>query len=452
MSHIIQTLIAGKKNYLRQTSDMKKIILPLATLLIANIGMTLPAWSSGARGSAGLSLVTEGSARFSALGTAGTAVLDDAASLAYNPAAPASLSEGQASFLFQRGLIEDSYGQLMLGMPNANRDGGFGLVVGYYNAGTLELAQENGKTSSVKAQEDLTASLGYAHQIGRVSLGLAGKFIRSTLAEKYSAQAMALDLGLLAKVSSRLSLGVSALNYGTKLTYLSEGDDLQKTIRGGGSYLLFPSRTFSTSLLFDASYLSNEKQLSPALGLETLVGPLAIRAGYRKMGTTGEFSAGAGFALGRSSIDYAFGLLSQSQVGPQHKVSFAMHFGPSAISAPTVIVRTIEQPRVQKPVIVKQKTVKEQPVKEQPVQEEAAPVARVQRTVKEVPVRAHSLGGDQILRAPRQQRRVYVVQENDTLASIAQDELGDKRQWKTIYSANQHLIDDPASSKWECES
>jgi hypothetical protein len=422
----------GANTKQRQTGDMKNIVLSLIVLLGSS---PIVSWASGAGSSAGLSLITEGSARASALGTAYTGVVDDIAGLAYNPASPASLSQGQASFMYQNGLIEDRFGLLMLGMPLAHGLGGFGLSVGYYDAGTLELIDETGASRSVNAQRDVTAQLAYAHTFGRTSLGIAGKYITSTLAGEYTANAMAADIGILTKVSSRLSLGASALNYGTKLTYLTEGDALPRTLRMGGSYALFPNRAASTSLLFDASYLSNEKQLSPALGLETLVGPLAIRAGYRKTGDTGEFTAGAGFALGRSSLDYAFGLINQ--LDTQHKVSVAMHFGASPASIPSAIVRPIDEPRVRKVRVVK--------TAPPAVEEEAEPVARVERTVSERPARAHALGGETILRAPRQQRRVYVIQEGDTLASIAQDELGDKRQWKTLYSANQHLIDDPAA-------
>jgi hypothetical protein len=415
---------------------MKKISIVLGLVMLGNV-LTNQLWASGgAASSGGLSLITEGNARAAGLGKAYTAAMDDIAGMAYNPAAPAWLSQGQASFLLERGLIEDSYGQIMVGMPNAMRTGGFGLSVGYYNAGTLDLVNENGGTSSVKAQEDMTASLAYSHKIGNVAFGVAGKYLHSELAQAYSASAEAIDAGILAKVSSRLSLGAAALNYGTKLTYLEEGDNLPRTLRMGGSYLLFPNRNFSTSLLFDASYMSNEKELSPALGLETLVGPLAIRGGLRKTGSTTEFSAGAGFALGSATLDYAFGLINN--LDSQHKVSLAMHFGPSMGSAaPTMISRPIERPaRVQ--------VAREKPVKKSKEQETVA-MAPVERNVAETPVVTHSLSGETILRAPRQQRRVYVVQEGDTLASIAQDELGDKRQWKSIYSANKHLIDDPAA-------
>jgi hypothetical protein len=373
------------------------------------------------------------------LGNAFTGVRNNVATIAYNPAAPATLSQGSASFMFQRGLIEDSYGQFILGMPNAERTGGFGLSAGYYNAGTLDLVNDNGVMTSVKAQEDLMGALTYAHNIGNFSIGSSFKYLHSTLAQQYSASAMAVDAGILTQVSDRLSLGVSALNYGSKITYLSEGDRLPSSLNVGGSFALFPK--FGSNLLFSASYMNNEKQLTPALGLETLVGPLALRAGYRKTtGNTGEFTAGAGFSMGRSSLDYAFGLINQ--LNYQHKVSVAFNFGPSAAMAPTMIVRPIERPRVRKVVVVKKTA---EPAQEQQAEHVAYVPPAVERTVSEVPTRAHSLGGDTVLRAPRQTRRVYVVKEGDTLASIAQDELGDKRQWKTIYSANQHLIDDPTA-------
>jgi len=435
MSHLNRANKPGKEIGTRQTSDMKKILIVLG-IFLGNL-LTIPTriLASGSASSGGLTLTEGIGSRPEALGEAFTAVSDDVTAIAYNPAAVATLTRGQASFLLESGLIGDRDGHLTVGMPNASRTGGFGLSVGYYNAGNIDLVNDNGTTSSVKAQEDMSAKLAYAHQWNNISFGLAGTYLHSTLAGIYTATAFSGDIGLLARVSSRLSIGASALNYGTQLKYISEGDTLPETLRVGGSFLLLPGRSMSTSLLLDGSYMNNEKQFAPGVGLETLIGPLAVRAGFRKLGDSSQFSAGAGFALGSTSIDYAFGLINQ--LDTHQKISVSMHFGPTATSVPTTIAQPIEQPN-RNLQVAQDKTDTKKDTQE-------ASAAPVERTVTETPAKAHSLGGDTILRAPRQHRRVYVVQEGDTLASIAQQELGDKRQWKAIYAANKYLIDDPAS-------
>lgn len=365
--------------------------------------------------SGGLSLLSEGNAKAAALGQAYTAAFDDIAGMAYNPASLVTLKETQASFLYQQGLIQDNYGQLMIG--GAGERSGWGLSVGYYNGGTIDLTDSSGAESSVNAQRDLTLGLGYARKIGGiVATGLSIKYLQSTLIEQVTARAYAVDAGMQIPITSRIRLGLSALNYGTQLTFVEEGDNLPRMLRGGLSFMLFPGRT-QTTLLLDAPYMVNEKLLTPSVGLETLLGPLAIRAGYKTGGETSEFSMGAGFTLGRSSLDYAFGLVNQLE--SQHKVSLAMKFGGNKTND-----NFVRQSKPKDTEIV-----------------EASAVAPAT-----VPAKMHTLGGETVLRAPirQQQRRVYIVKEGDTLASIAKKEMGNKRQWHTIYTANKHLIDDPA--------
>ncbi len=300
----------------------------------------------------------------------------------------------------------------------------------------MTVANDNGAIKSVNAEQDETAAFTYAHKIGNFSSGLSVKYLHSVLVQNYTATAEAIDIGVMRKVSSRFNLGVSALNFGNKVTYITDGDSLASSLNAGGSFLLTPNRNFSTSLLVNASYMTTQKDFVPGAGLQTLVGPLAVRIGYRRLGGATQFTAGAGFALGRTNIDYAFGLIENLDL--QNKISVSMHFGPSATVMPTTIARPIEEQSGNLQVA------QEKPAKKDNSQDTAS-AAPVERTVTETPVATHSLGGDTVLRAPRQHRRVYVVQEGDTLASIAQQELGDKRQWKAIYSANKHLIDDPAA-------
>ncbi len=387
--------------------------------LIGVVLMNLPTNAAADAGvSGGLSLLNEGSARWSSLGQAGVAAHDDIAGMAYNPATLGSLSSGQASFLYQQGLIEDAYGQFMIGTPRGEKSA-LGFSFGYYNGGDIELTNENGQTESVNAQTDMTAALGYSVKMGGMSMGLSGKVLNSKLIDQYSGTAYAADLGMVMPVGSRLQLGAAALNYGTQLKYAEEGDPLPRMLQVGGSFALRQNAT----LLLSIPYMVNEKMTTPSLGLETLFGPLAIRAGYRSGKDVQEFTMGAGFALGRSSLDYAFGMVNQ--LDAQHKVSMAMRFG-GASATPALITK---KPTIERTVAA--------PTKQRTVEQTASKTTTVERR--------HSLGGQQVLRAPARTRRVYIVKQGDTLASIAKEELGDKRQWQSIYSANKHLIDDPAS-------
>jgi len=382
-------------------------------LLIGAVLINFPAvtLASGAGASGGLSLLSIGNARAAALGQAYTASFDDVAGMEYNPASLGTLKSGQASLLYQQGLIQDSYGHFIIGTPKG-ANSALGFSFGYYNGGKIDLTNAAGNTESVNAQTDLTGGVGYAHKFGGLSLGFSGKFLQSKLIEQVSATAYAADAGFMLPVNSRIRIGGAALNYGTQLKYEEAGDNLPRMLRIGAAFLLAPGRS-NTTLLLDAPYMVNEKITTPSVGLETLVGPLALRAGYRSGGGVQELTMGAGFTLGRSSLDYAFGLINQ--LDAQHKVSLSMKFG--GPSTPAFIAR--------KPVSENSSRVASQPALQQPE-------------------RRYTLAGDQTLSSPVRQHRVYLVKEGDTLASIAQSELGDKRQWQAIYTANKHLIDDPA--------
>src|SRR5262249_42958162 len=146
----------------------------------------------------------------------------------YNPASLKTLKTGQASFLYQKGLVEDSYGHFMIGSPM--RNGSLGLSVGYYNGGSIDLY--DGVTQrTVTAQRDMTMALGYAHNIGNVSVGMTGKYLSSELIESAKATAYAADFGLSMGMGSRMQLGAAVQNIGTQLKFVQEGDSLPRIAR-----------------------------------------------------------------------------------------------------------------------------------------------------------------------------------------------------------------------------
>jgi hypothetical protein len=68
-----------------------------------------------------------------------------------------------------------------------------------------------------------------------------------------------------------------------------------------------------------------EHELRGGLGLETVAGPLALRAGYRAGRGLAEMTFGAGFMLGSVSVDYAYGLVQNFDAS--HRVSVGVRFG-----------------------------------------------------------------------------------------------------------------------------
>ena len=378
----------------------------------------------GAGTAGGLSFLEPPGARPAAMGEAFTAVTNDLSAFGYNPASLQSLQSGQAAFMYQKGMADDAYGHFMIGGPM--KSGSLGLAVGYYNAGSMDLTDENLNTRTVNAQTDLTVSLGYARKIGNTSAGLTVKYLSSKLIEQYEAKAYAADLGIQSELTSRLGIGVAIQNLGNKVTYLSEGDSLPRIYRAGMSYMLIPG-AHMTTLLLDAPYHANEKQLRPAAGLEVKLGPLAVRGGYKKTaGLQNEFTVGAGFLMGGSAIDYSFGMVDQ--LSAEHRVSVSMRFGESSYATSPIVKKPSTGKMASKPRAV----------------EEMKPVAaKPAVTFMQRKSLASTERGGGSFAAPS--RQVYIVRPGDTLGKIAQRFYGDAKEWKKIYAANRHLLENNQS-------
>ncbi|OVE76095.1 hypothetical protein BVX98_06345 [bacterium F11] len=289
-----------------------------------------------------LSLLEASGARPAALGEAFSAVPNDVSAFAYNPASLASLQENHVSFLFQRGISDDSFGQFAFGIP-LNQESGLGFSIGYYDGGDISFI-EGGSPVTLTAQRDLVLALGVASQIQMVSLGISGKILSSELAETDHANAYAVDMGLGLTLNSRLRLGAAVQNIGNKLKFNDVGDDLPRIVRTGLSYDIITSN-IPTTIFADLPYHLNQHEYRPGVGLETYVGPLAFRGGYKQESSLEEFSAGVGFYLNQASFHYAFGLINQ--LDSRHQVSLDFRFG-SRVRTPDFVkkdtpVRVVEE-------------------------------------------------------------------------------------------------------------
>lgn len=300
--------------------------------------LMLLAWpiQAGEKTEAGLTLLEAAGARSAALGEAFSAVTNDIEAFAYNPASLDSLKNGHASFLYQKGLVDDTYGQLLFGMPG--KAGSLGLSVGYYNAGDVDLF-DGVNQRTVNAQTDLTVGLGFARKVGSVSLGITGKYLSSEIGETAKGTAIAGDFGMAVPLHSRVQMGLAYQNLGTSLKYNNTDNDLPAMARAGFSFLVIPTRA-KTLLMVDGLYHVNQSELNPAVGVETQVGPLALRAGYRGGRELEAFSVGTGFVMGSAFLNYAFGLVDE--LDSRHRVSLGMRFGGN-VNAPRLIRRPVQK-------------------------------------------------------------------------------------------------------------
>jgi LysM repeat protein len=329
---------------------------------------------------------------------------DDIAGFQYNPSSLNTLKTSQAAFNYQKGLVDDSYGQLMFGRPA--RYGALGVTMGYYDGGQFNLA-DGTSVRSVRAKSELLISAGGARTIGPLTGGLALKFLRSTLAETATANAIAVDIGTSYDVGHSIRIGAALQNMGSALHYGDGTDHLPRVFRLGFSSPLNVGRVPLT-LVMDTPYFFNEKELRPGLGLETSIGPLALRTGYKSGSDLQEFSVGAGFLMGSTSIDYSFGFAQKLEAS--HRISVAMRFNTSP-PVPDIVLR-------------KERTVVEMPV-----------VSYTQKASR--PMASETLGG--LISTPG----AYRVKSGESLEKIAKRAYGESKYWTLIYNANEEMITDP---------
>lgn len=292
------------------------------TMLLSAIPSFLLAAGNGL--SVGQTLNQAPTGRAAALAEAYSAMTNDVAAMNYNPASLGTLQESQASFLYQKGLADDSYGNFIVGLPLAKGTLGFNL--GYYDAGSFNYF-DGTKQNVITAKRDITSSLGYAVGGNRWSFGFSGKYIQSQLLETSKASALAADFGTQWGFSRSLTFGAALQNIGTSMTYMNDAQSLPRVARAGLQYNV-PVAGSHVTFLADAPYYMNEKNLRPAFGLETLVGPMALRAGYSTKGDLAGLSFGAGFNFGKMSLDYSYGLVKD--LNATQRVSVAMKFGGDA--------------------------------------------------------------------------------------------------------------------------
>jgi hypothetical protein len=280
--------------------------------------------------SAGLTLLEPSGARSAGLGESFTAVTNDVTAQAYNPASLTTLQSPQASFMVQKGIFEESFGHISLGVARARR--AYGISIGYYNAGDLFI-QDGGTTRTVTAQTDLTAGVALAQKFGAMSGGLTLKAIRSELIEQAGATALAVDAGVQRSVGPRSRVGATIQNVGNGLRYAAKENPLPRIARVGCSHSL---RLGSTPLLvsLEIPYFINESEIEPSLGAEALVGPMALRMGYRHATAFQNISIGTGFTVGRTTVDYAYALVRDLEA--VHRISVSIHLPTTSTPGPLV--------------------------------------------------------------------------------------------------------------------
>ena len=299
----------------------------LAGLLTLTVGLRAGGFSSSAKGTSAADFLKVGmGARPLALGEAYTALADDALALSWNPAGLArtphlSVVLAHTAYLES---INFEHAAVALKLP-------LGLAVGgalqFQTVGDVTGRDNTGAATGGLSPKDMAFALGAAQNLGVLSVGLTGRFVKSELAD--AADTVAFDAGVLTGplLGDRVRLGATAANLGGKLKFDDASNPLPVTYRAGAAVRVSPAFLVAADAI-----LRRDNKPVAAGGVEwnlpaTSGWTFAVRGGYntRTAGDVGGLtglSAGLGFGFKTMQIDYA--LVPLGDLGLTHRLSLSL--------------------------------------------------------------------------------------------------------------------------------
>jgi len=259
-------------------------------------------------------------ARAAALGDAVTAKTGGASSLFYNPAGMAriegmNLSAGQANWI--AGITYNA-----VSVAYASDAGVFGISVMNVDYGEIQGTIRSSNTAGYADTELFTPTanvvgLGYAiAPTDRFSVGGQVKFVNEKLGNAYldtdgsvegieslDMDAVAYDFGLMYQMDwKNLMIAMSARNFSESLKYAEEAFELPLTFRMGVAVDVIDNLSLSFVNERPRDYFSTTR-----VGFEySLMGMLAVRAGYVTPTDEAGINLGVGFQVAGFNVDVAY--------------------------------------------------------------------------------------------------------------------------------------------------
>ena len=293
-------------------------------------------------GTTGFSFLKVGvGARAAALGGAYTAISGDLESTAWNPAGIYDVGERAAAVSLTSYLVDTEAGFLCVALPSGSRVAWmntsgiswrsmWAVSVNYFTYGDLQRTSKEGEVTGTFGAFDVATGLTAAQRVwgDRLTLGATAKWIYSGI-DDFSADAMAVDLGVLARGPiPGMTVGASMSNLGTVRSGFTKGyeDSLPVLLRAGVSHR--PAHFPVPVLLSGDITIPNDNDAYFTFGAEIrLAGGLTLRPGYslQQSGLDGDealgLSTGAGLDLKGMRCDYAYA--SFPALGDVHRVSLS---------------------------------------------------------------------------------------------------------------------------------
>ncbi|MGB8656946.1 MAG: PorV/PorQ family protein [Candidatus Zixiibacteriota bacterium] len=270
------------------------------------------------------------SARSSGMGGAFVGLSDDEAALYFNPAG-LTQTQSKRFFTTYNNYITDIQSGFLGYVHPYSENTRLGVSLCYFNYGSLTKTDDKGTNLGTFGASDLALAVSVAEEINaQLSIGGTGKLIYEKI-DKYSSDALALDLGILYKASDgRTRLGAVGQNLGVQLKGATQShkDALPAYLKAGMSHQL---RELPLIFTLDATKPFDNDVFFCLGGEFTALKPLYLRIGWSSFGknfkTNSDKDNLAGFAAGFGvtwkvyRFDYAYS--SYADLGGVHKISIS---------------------------------------------------------------------------------------------------------------------------------
>lgn len=252
-----------------------------------------------------------GGVRPMGMGGAFVALADDTSAIMFNPAGLAQMEKAE---------FAAAYDKLYAGLGDDNL--GRGLISYVYPSQLHGAFAVNAILLHAPLYKETTVTFGYGRAIGRMYLGLNAKGLFASFVENEytqidplfsggtSVNGVALDLGMLCKLTDSLSFGLAALNVNQPNMALGENAESKVPFTLQTGIALKLGSTIPTiDLTYRNKKLRDEQDINLHLGMESWLagGSMALRAGVNFH----DMAVGASYIFNRgkstdAQLDYAF--------------------------------------------------------------------------------------------------------------------------------------------------
>jgi hypothetical protein len=264
-------------------------------------------------------------ARPAALGSAYSALANDAYAPAYNPGALGFLLSDEISAMHLSYLDSIHYDYFGYVHPLSISDA-VGASLQVFSPGAINGTDINGNSIGSVTGRYGAYSLSYAHTFQeRWAVGMTGKIINAAIGDA-GADAAAVDAGVLYQANGRLFLAATATNMLGKLSFVNQSDPLPTQFRIGAAYTPDYKWKAVGEIVYETAGL-----FSFHGGVEwSPVSFLSLRAGIRTDTVVGSsawagFTSGIGFHFQGQELDYAW--VPLGDLGNTQYLSLTVRFG-----------------------------------------------------------------------------------------------------------------------------